>query len=109
MRLLGRPKILNLVPRLVCDLDIFSITTLQVRIVAQYYNFILCDVYICLDSMRASIDCGAECAEGVLWVFGFVAAVSDTLRSFPLRCGEVSLYEGWRQTWDCRRDLRWRS
>lgn len=93
MWLLGRSQILDLVPCLVRDLDIFSITTLQVRVVAQHYDFILRDVQICLDSMRASTDCSTECAQCVLRVFGFVAAVSDALRPFSLRCGDMGLYE----------------
>ena len=96
MRLLGSSQVLNLVPGLVCDLDIFSIATLQIRVVAQHYNFILCDVQICLDSMRTSTDCGTECAQSILRVFGLVAAVSNALRSFPLRCRDMRLYESWR-------------
>ena len=96
MRLLDRSQILNLIPRLVCDLDIFSVTTLQIRVVAQHYDFILCDVQVRLDSMRASTDCGTERTQSILRVFGFVAAVSNALRSFPLRCRDMRFYEGWR-------------
>lgn len=94
MWLLDRSQILNLVPCLICNLDVFPKATLQIRVVAQDYDFILCDVQIGLNSMRASIDCGTKGAQSVFWVFGFVTAVSDTLWTFSLQGGKMRLYKG---------------
>jgi hypothetical protein len=97
MWLLDRSQILNLVPSLICNLDVFPKASLQIRVVAQHYDFVLCDVQIGFNSMRAGIDCGTKGAQSVFWIFGFVTAVIDTLWTFSLRSGKMRLYEGWRR------------